>query len=168
MTTPVGLESTLKFTMTGGYFMQLYTEPLLLHNGGTLHNSWPQSTFNHTIHEKPHNLWRTAQFSQNKPKCTQSKKKRNLIYSYESFLRWFTFGNPQTLWIFALVNNQHLRLWYPFFHPQGLPIGTTQANPLLQVPESELLIHINTNEIAQYAKFFLQCSFCMTWSPVTL
>lgn len=56
MTTPVGLESTLKFTMTGGYFMQLYTEPLLLHNGGILHNSSPQIKFNHIIHEKPHNL----------------------------------------------------------------------------------------------------------------
>lgn len=75
MTTPVGLESTSKFTMTGGYFMQLYTEPLLLHNGGILHNSWPQIKFNHTIHEKPHNLWRTAQFSQNKAKYTQWKKK---------------------------------------------------------------------------------------------
>lgn len=136
MTTPVGLESTLKFTTTGGYFIQLYTGPLLFNNGGISHNR-PQITSDHTIHVKSHNLWRITQFSQNRPKCTQLKK--NLIYSSVIF-KMIYLGNLQTHWIFACINNQRSRCWYPFLHPQGLvlvfnleelPIGMVQTNALL-------------------------------------
>lgn len=103
-------------------FIYVLTGLLIILCDGVISLSWPQMASDCTNHEKLHNLWRIAQFLRNKPK--------NLKYTLffwknlmVSFLKWFTFGNQQTL-----------------FYLKELHIGMYNANNRLLLPSCGMRI----------------------------